>query len=70
MTAPRIGVRVAEVLSAKATVEIVRVWSQTDLRADMAAYTVPTLVIHGDADQPRHSSSPAAGRTWPSRTAS
>jgi len=30
---------------------MVRTWSRTDLRADMEAYTVPTMVVHGDADQ-------------------
>jgi pimeloyl-ACP methyl ester carboxylesterase len=37
--------------SPHATVECVRSFSQTDFRADMAAFTMPTLVIHGDADQ-------------------
>ena len=34
-----------------ATIECVRAFSETDFRADLAAFTVPTLVIHGDADQ-------------------
>jgi pimeloyl-ACP methyl ester carboxylesterase len=37
--------------SLHATVECVRSFSQTDFRADMAAFAMPTLVIHGDADQ-------------------
>ena len=37
--------------SAKATLDCVRAFSETDFRPDMAAFTVPTLVIHGDADQ-------------------
>ena len=34
-----------------ATIDCVRAFSQTDFRPDLAAFTVPTLVIHGDADQ-------------------
>jgi non-heme chloroperoxidase len=34
-----------------ATVDCVRAFSETDFRPDLAAFTVPTLVIHGDADQ-------------------
>ncbi len=34
-----------------ATAECVTAFSATDFRADMAAVTVPTLVVHGDADQ-------------------
>lgn len=37
--------------SPKATVDCVRAFSETDFRGDMRAFTVPTLVIHGDADQ-------------------
>ncbi len=37
--------------SARATVECVRSFSQTDFRADMASFTMPTLVLHGNADQ-------------------
>ena len=36
--------------SKKATVDCVRSFSETDFRPDLAAVTVPTLVIHGDAD--------------------
>ncbi len=37
--------------SKRATNACVRAWSETDFRADLAAITVPTLVIHGDADK-------------------
>ncbi len=36
--------------SPKATVDCVRAFSETDFRADMEAFRVPTLIIHGDAD--------------------
>ena len=36
--------------SPKATLDCVRAFSETDFRNDMRAFTVPTLVIHGDAD--------------------
>jgi len=37
--------------SPKATIDCVRAFSDTDFRADMGAFTVPTLIIHGDADK-------------------
>ncbi len=37
--------------SLRATLECARSFSSTDLRADLRAFTVPTLVIHGTADQ-------------------
>ena len=37
--------------SPKATVDCVRAFSETDFRADLARVTVPTLIVHGDADQ-------------------
>jgi pimeloyl-ACP methyl ester carboxylesterase len=37
--------------SPKATVDCVKAFGETDFRADMTAFKVPTLVIHGDADQ-------------------
>ena len=37
--------------SPKAMIDMIRTMSETDLRGDMRAFTVPTLVIHGDADQ-------------------
>ncbi len=36
--------------SPKATIDCVRAFSETDFRPDMKAFTMPTLVIHGDAD--------------------
>jgi pimeloyl-ACP methyl ester carboxylesterase len=36
--------------SAKATMDCVRAFGMTDFRPDMAAFTMPTLIIHGDAD--------------------
>lgn len=36
--------------SPKGTLDCVRAFSTTDFRADMKAFTVPTLVIHGDDD--------------------
>lgn len=37
--------------SPKATLDCVRAFSETDFRADLAAFTMPTLVIHGTSDQ-------------------
>jgi non-heme chloroperoxidase len=37
--------------SPKATTACVTAFAATDFRADMAAFRVPTLVIHGDADR-------------------
>ncbi len=36
--------------SPKATIDCVRAFSETDFRADMGAFHVPTLVIHGEGD--------------------
>ncbi len=36
--------------SPKATIELVRAWSGTDFRGDLAKITVPTLLIHGTSD--------------------
>ena len=36
--------------SAKATLDCVRAWSETDFRADLRSFKVPTLVIHGGSD--------------------
>lgn len=38
------------VASPKATADCILAWARTDFRADLAAVTVPALVIHGDAD--------------------
>ena len=37
--------------SAKATVDCVRSFSETDFRDDVPQITIPTLIIHGDADK-------------------
>ena len=37
--------------SLKATLACVRSFGSTDFRSDMAAFKVPTLVIHGTADK-------------------
>ncbi len=40
----------AMLASPKATLDCVRAFSETNFRADLRALTVPTLIIHGDAD--------------------
>jgi len=42
--------RLAMLASPKATTDCVWALAATDFRPDMKAFTVPTLVIHGDAD--------------------
>jgi non-heme chloroperoxidase len=37
--------------SPAATIKLVRTWSETDFRADLAKITIPTLVIHGTSDK-------------------
>ena len=44
------GVGLAMRASPRATLAYVRTFSETDLRADLASFTMPTLVIQGDAD--------------------
>ena len=44
------SLQMAMLASPKATVDCVRAFSQTDFRADLAKLTVPTLIVHGDAD--------------------
>lgn len=53
--------------SPKATIDCVRAFSETDFRSDMAAITVPTLIIHGDADltAPIDASGAASARMLP-----
>ncbi len=46
----RWGVDIALRASARAAIECVRSYSRTDFRGDMPAFTVPTLILHGDAD--------------------
>jgi non-heme chloroperoxidase len=36
--------------SPKASIDTVRTHTETDLRGDMASFTVPTLIVHGDCD--------------------
>ncbi|WP_375423495.1 alpha/beta fold hydrolase [uncultured Friedmanniella sp.] len=44
------AISLASVASAKATLDCIGAFGRTDFRADLAAITVPTLVIHGDSD--------------------
>ena len=44
------ALRLAEVASPRATLDCIAAFGRTDFRADVAAVTVPTLVIHGDSD--------------------
>ncbi|WGK64799.1 alpha/beta fold hydrolase [Croceiramulus getboli] len=37
--------------SAKATLDCIDAFGQTDFRADLKKFDIPTLVVHGDADQ-------------------
>ena len=36
--------------SPKASIDTARLHAVTDLRDDMSSFTVPTLIVHGDAD--------------------
>jgi non-heme chloroperoxidase len=45
------GIELALQASPKATIEMVRAFFKTDFRPDMDAFTMPTLIIHGDQDQ-------------------
>lgn len=45
------GVALALQASPKATIDMTRAMAVTDFRPDMGAFTMPTLVIHGDADR-------------------
>ncbi len=45
------GVGLFHRASPKATIDMVRAFSETDLRPDMRAFTIPTLIVHGDSDQ-------------------
>ena len=53
--------------SHRATIECVKAFSATDFRPDMAAFTMPTLIIHGTADVtvPIDSSGRVAARLIP-----
>ena len=37
--------------SPDATIKLVRAWSETDFRGDLAKITIPTLLIHGTGDE-------------------
>lgn len=56
--------------SPKATLDCVDAFSHTDFRGDMAAFTVPTLIIHGTADAivPIEIAGRAAARAIPHAT--
>ena len=41
----------AMMASPKATIDCVRAFGETDFRADMKAFTMPTLVVHGSDDK-------------------
>jgi pimeloyl-ACP methyl ester carboxylesterase len=41
---------IATQASPKGTLDCITAWGRTDFRPDIAAVTVPTLVLHGDAD--------------------
>ena len=45
------GIGLALRASPKATIEMTRTTFETDLRPDLGAFTVPTLVVHGAADE-------------------
>ncbi len=45
------GVGLALQASPKATIEMVGAFSEADFRPDRGAFTMPTLIIHGDQDQ-------------------
>ena len=45
------GVELFYRASPKATIDMVRTFSETDLRPELEGFTVPTLIVHGDADQ-------------------
>jgi non-heme chloroperoxidase len=44
------ALRLAEVASPKGTLDCIAAFGRTDFRGDVAAVTVPTLVVHGDSD--------------------
>lgn len=43
--------QLAVMASPKATIDCVDAFGRTDFRADLAAFTMPTLIIHGTSDQ-------------------
>jgi pimeloyl-ACP methyl ester carboxylesterase len=59
--------QVAMQASARATVECAKAFASTDFRPDLAAFTVPTLIIHGTEDKtvPIDATGRAAARAIP-----
>ncbi|HEV7478543.1 MAG TPA: alpha/beta hydrolase, partial [Burkholderiales bacterium] len=46
------GLSIARQASVPALVKCPRAFSETDFRADMRAFTLPTLIVYGTADMP------------------
>jgi pimeloyl-ACP methyl ester carboxylesterase len=46
------GLAIAKQASVPALVQCLRAFSETDFRADMRAFTLPTLIVYGTADSP------------------
>lgn len=44
------GINLSLQASLKATIDLFRTNTEADLRQDMSAFTMPTLILHGDAD--------------------
>ena len=42
--------QIAAFASPKGTLDCTTAFTQTDFRGDLARFTIPTLIIHGDAD--------------------
>ncbi|MEJ8803888.1 alpha/beta fold hydrolase [Pontibacter sp. H249] len=42
---------IASAASPRATIETAKAWANTDFRNELRNVTVPTLIVHGDADQ-------------------
>jgi len=53
--------------SLRATLQCVEAFAKTDFRAELAAFTVPTLIVHGTGDQtvPIDATARAAARLIP-----
>lgn len=47
----RLDWTVASLASPRATIETAKAWANTDFRQEILNVSVPTLIIHGDADQ-------------------
>jgi non-heme chloroperoxidase len=46
----RYNVAIAAIASPKGTLDCTTAFTKTDFRGDLTAFTIPTLVIHGDSD--------------------